>query len=106
MCIRDRRMVSLSWAAGDPLFTAGESADHLYVMAAGQAKLSQPTPSGQEVVVDLLTPGDLFGALRILGQPVYPETACALTTTCGLWIEARSLREMLTGHPRVVLGMT
>ena len=27
----DRRMVSLSWAAGDPLFTAGGPADHLYV---------------------------------------------------------------------------
>jgi len=50
----DRRMVSLSWAAGDPLFTAGGPADHLYVLAAGQAKLAQPTPSGQEVVVDLV----------------------------------------------------
>ena len=99
----DKRMVSLSWAAGDQLFTAGELADHLYVLAAGQAKLSQPTPSGQEVVVDLLTPGDLFGALRILGQPVYPETALALTTTCALMIDAHSFREILAEHPQVAL---
>jgi CRP-like cAMP-binding protein len=99
----DKRMVSLSWAAGDPLFTAGESADHLYVLAAGRAKLSQPTPSGQEVVVDLLTPGDLFGALSMLGQPVYPETAWALTTTCALRIAAQSFREILVEHPQVAL---
>jgi CRP-like cAMP-binding protein len=99
----DRRMVSLSWAAGDPLFTAGESADHLYVLVAGQAKLSQPTPGGQEVVVDLLTPGDLFGALSILGQPVYPETAWALTTTCALRIDPQSFREILAEHPAVAL---
>src|SRR5450759_1409568 len=99
----DKRMVSLAGAAGDPLFTAGELADHLYVLAAGQAKLSQPTPSGQEVVVDLLTPGDLFGALRILGQPVYPETAWALTTTCALRIDAHSFREILAEHPQVAL---
>lgn len=99
----DKRMVSLSWAAGDSLFTSGESADHLYVLAAGQAKLAQPMPGGQEVVVDLLTPGDLFGALRILGQPVYPETAWALTTTCALRTDAQSFREILAEHPQVVL---
>lgn len=99
----DKRMVSLSWAAGDPLFTAGESADHLYLLAAGQAKLSQPTPGGQEVVVDLLTPGDLFGALSILGQPVYPETAWALTTTCALRIDPHSFRAILVEHPQVAL---
>jgi CRP/FNR family transcriptional regulator, nitrogen oxide reductase regulator len=99
----DTAMVSLSWAAGDPLFIAGESADHLFVLAAGQAKLSQPTPTGQQVVVDLLTPGDLFGALSILGRPVYPETAWALTTTCALRIHAHSFREILAEHPQVVL---
>jgi CRP/FNR family transcriptional regulator, nitrogen oxide reductase regulator len=99
----DNRIVSLSWAAGDPLFFAGELADHLYVLAAGQAKLSQPRPGGQELVVDLLTPGDLFGALSILGQPAYPETAWALTTTCALRIDAQSFREMLAEHPQVAL---
>jgi len=99
----DRRMVSLSWAAGDPLFAAGESADHLYLLAAGQVKLSQPTPNGQDVVVDLLTPGDLFGALRVLGQPVYPETAWALTTICVLRIDPQCFGEILAEYPQVVL---
>jgi len=99
----DKRMVSLSWAAGDSLFSAGEPADHLYVLAEGQAKLSQPTAGGQEVVVDLLIPGDLFGALSILGQPVYPETAWALTTTCALRVDPQSFREILAEHPQVAL---
>ena len=99
----DKRMVSPSWAAGDPLFSAGEPADHLYVLAEGQAKLFQPAPGGQEVVVDLLIPGDLFGALSILGQPVYPETAWALTTTCALRIDPQSFREILAEHPQVAL---
>ena len=32
------RMIALSWAEGDPLHQAGESADHLYVLASGRAK--------------------------------------------------------------------
>ena len=99
----DKRMVSLSWAAGDPLFTAGEPADHLYVLASGLVKLAQPTPNGQEVVVDLLTPGDLFGALNMTGQAVYPETAWTLTTTCALRINGHSFREILAEYPQIAL---
>lgn len=99
----DRRMVSLSWADGDLLYSAGETADHLYVLAAGRVKLSRPTGSGEPVVVDLLTPGDLFGGLSSLGQPVHEETAEALTTACALRIDPSGFRQVLLEHPPVAL---
>jgi len=99
----DDRMVSLSWAAGDALFTAGAPADHLYVLAAGRVKVSRSTASGRESVVDLLTPGDLVGTLTALGDPTYPETAEALTTTCALQIDPAAFRAVLTTHPQVAL---
>jgi len=99
----DKRMVSLSWAEGDPLFTEGESADHLYVLAMGRAKLVQHTAGGHEIVVDLLAPGDLFGGLPSLGQPAYAESAWALTTTCALRIDPDSFREILAENPQVAL---
>lgn len=99
----DHRMVSLSWAEDDPLYTAGDVAEHLYVMAAGRAKVSRPTPNGQDVVVDLLAPGDLFGGMHTLGQPTYPETVRALTTTCALRIDTRAFRDVMTQHPEVAL---
>ncbi|MGV8967813.1 MAG: Crp/Fnr family transcriptional regulator [Cellulomonas sp.] len=99
----DARMVSLSWAAGDVLFTAGAPADHLYVLASGRVKVSRPTAGGREIVVDFLTPGDLFGTLTALGEPTYPETAQALTTTCALRIDPTAFRAVLTEHPQVAL---
>lgn len=99
----DRRMVSLSWGEGDPLYTAGEQAEHLYVLASGRAKLTQHARSGQGIVTDLLAPGDLFGALSTLGQPHYTETAEALTTTCALRIDPVAFREVLGEHPDVAL---
>lgn len=99
----DTRMTSLSWGENDPLFTAGEEAQHLYLMAMGTAKLVQDTPEGHEVVVDLLAPGDLFGGLPSLGQERYAESAWALTTTCALRIDPDSFREVLIEHPSVAL---
>lgn len=99
----DARMVSLSWAAGDVLFTAGAPADHLYVLASGRVKLFRPTSGGREIVVDLLSPGDLFGSLTALGDPTYPETAEALTTTCALQMDPAAFRAVLTERPPVAL---
>jgi CRP/FNR family transcriptional regulator, nitrogen oxide reductase regulator len=99
----DRRMVSLSWAAGDPLYFAEDPAQHLYVLAEGRVKIAQPTADGGEVITDLIVPGELFGTLGTLGQPVYPESAVALTTTCALRIDPESFRSVLTEHPQVTL---
>lgn len=99
----DKRMVSLSWAEGDQLYVAGDPADYLYVVAAGQVKALQPVPNGQDAIVDILAPGDLFGGLSVLGRPVYAETAEALATTCALRIDTGAFREVLLEYPQVAL---
>lgn len=99
----DEHMISLSWADGDPLYVAGAPAEHLYVMAVGWAKASQPTPDGKSVVVDLLAPGDLFGGLQSLGQRSYPETVEAMSTTCALRIGTSAFRDVLKKHPHVAM---
>lgn len=99
----DRRTSSLSWAEGDPLYTEGEPAEHLYLVADGRAKAYRTAPNGQEVVVELLGPGDLFGGLRQLGQDAYAETVEALTTVCALRIGDNAFRRLLLEHPEVAL---
>lgn len=99
----DKRMLSLSWAEGDQLYRAGEPADHLYVLVAGQAKAFHSAPNGHDTIVDVLAPGDLFGGLSVLGQPIYGETAEALVTTCALRMETNVFREVLLEHPQVAL---
>lgn len=99
----DRRLVALSWAEGDPLYRAGEPAEHLYVLAAGRVKVTHTTAAGTEVITDVLVPGDLFGTLTSLGDPVHPETAVALTTACALRMDLVAFRAVLAEHPAVAL---
>lgn len=99
----NEKMTALSWAEGDPLYQSGESADHLYVLVAGRAKAFRSTADGQDVVVDLIAPGDLFGGLQSLGQPQHTETVQALTTVCALRIGTEEFRKILTEQPQVAL---
>jgi CRP-like cAMP-binding protein len=99
----DARMVSLSWAEDDPLYLAGAPADHLYVLVEGRVKVVRPTADGNEVITDLIVPGELFGTLGALGEPVYPESAVALTTVCALRMAPEAFRVVLEEHPQVTL---
>lgn len=99
----DQRMLSLSWAEGDQLYSAGEPADHLFVLAAGQAKAFQSAPNGHNTIVDILAPGDLFGGLNVMGRPIYAENVEALATTCALRIDTGVFREVLLQHPQIAL---
>lgn len=103
LAVLAERMLSLSWAPGDALFTAGEPAAHVFVLAAGQAKAFRSTLAGQPTSLDFLGPGDVLGGLTALDAGHYAETAVALVTTCALRLEVRAFRELLLAHPPVAL---
>ncbi len=99
----DNRMTALSWAEGDPLYQMGDRAEHLYVLASGHVKVGGTTAAGDESITDILSPGQLFGTMMTLGEPVHTDTATALVTTCALRIDQQSFRDILTQHPTVAL---
>ncbi|MDO5697817.1 MAG: Crp/Fnr family transcriptional regulator [Dermatophilus congolensis] len=99
----DERMQTSSWTPDSPIYHAGDRADHLYVVAEGRVKLSQVTLSGTESLTDILVPGELFGAMGTLGEPVHLQSASALVGSCTLRIGQESFREILVEHPSVAL---
>jgi CRP-like cAMP-binding protein len=99
------RMTSLAWAAGEALFSAGERAEHVYLLAAGQAKTFRTTATGQRTSLDFFGPGDVLGGLTWAGGSGYTETALALVTTCALQIDAGAFRDVMLAHPSVALGV-
>ncbi|KAA0919921.1 Crp/Fnr family transcriptional regulator [Dietzia sp. ANT_WB102] len=99
----NRRAISLSWGAGDAVYSEGERAGYLYVVAHGRAKAYRDTEDGKTIVVDLLAPGDFAGGVDTLGTPRYGETVEAIDTLCALRIGAEDFREILIRYPQVAL---
>ena len=88
---------------GQPIYYAGDPAIRLYVVAVGKVKLLQHTLSGQDVLLDILTPGEFFGSLSVLGDETYPDTALAQTTACILAIAADDFQAILRRYPSVTV---
>lgn len=101
----DARMQVRGYAADEPVYRSGEPASRLYVLATGTVKLLRTTVEGQEVLIDVLAPGDLFGTLSSLGDPTYPDSALALSVACALSITADDFRGVMQRHPPVALAV-
>lgn len=99
----DARMRTMTFAPDAPIYRAGEPAESLYVVAEGRVKLSQVTAGGTETVTDLLVPGELFGTMSTLGEPIHHQTASALVGTCVLRIDQDDFRGVLAEQPRIAL---
>lgn len=73
-------------AQGASVFEQGQPATHFYLLLDGRLKVSQVTADGQQVMVRVVHPGDLFGFARALNRPDYPGTAkAALDSTVVAW---------------------
>lgn len=90
-------------AAGTVICQEGAPAKRLFLVAHGKVKLVRHSPEGDDVLLDILSQGALFGGVAPLGQHHYAETAVAQTDCCVLAITVRSFEELLAQHPAVTL---
>ncbi|OIU84419.1 hypothetical protein BFN01_13815 [Microbacterium sp. AR7-10] len=94
---------SRGYRAGEMVHRAGDMANSLFVVASGTVKLLRPSVHGQDVVTNILGPGEGFGTLGILGESTYPDTAEAMTVSCVLEISSDVFNDVMGRYPRLAL---
>jgi CRP/FNR family cyclic AMP-dependent transcriptional regulator len=65
------------FAHGQALVRQGQVPDCLFLVRAGVVRLAATLPTGHEVVVGMLGPGDVFGECALLGDPSPVEARAA-----------------------------
>lgn len=81
------------------LFHQDESASVFYLILEGQVKILQTTAEGFEVILHVLGPGDIVGALPTLGDGTYPAGAVSLGSVLVAFIDAKSFDSLLQIYP-------
>lgn len=100
-----RRFSELHYPAGSVICHEGGHAERLFFVAHGKVKLLRHSPAGDDVLLDLLPRGALFGGLAPLGTRHYPETAVAQTNSCVLAISGADFQLLLEQHPQITLAV-
>ena len=99
----NNQFTDLGFQSGEIICLKGQDAERLYIVASGKVKILHNTLDGQEVLLDILSPGEYFGSLSSMGAVVYSNTAQALTGVCILSIDSHKFKGILTAYPTVAL---
>ncbi len=62
---------------GEAIFEQGQPAVSFFLLLHGRLKVTQVTADGQQIIVRVVHPGDLFGFAKALQRADYPGTAIA-----------------------------
>ncbi len=83
-------------AMGEAVFEQGQKADRFFLLLHGRLKVTQVTADGQQIIVRMVHPGDIFGFAKALQRDDYPGTPtaaaesvviCWPTEVWGLFVE-------------------
>lgn len=100
----DRQRVALATReerapAGKTLFVEGRAADSLWVVQDGLVHILKHGPEGREIVLQVIPPGELFGAVAALEERPYPASAIAVEESVVCRLPAAIARELCERHP-------
>ena len=90
---------SRRYPAGETVFEQDQTATHFFVLLHGRLRVTQVTSEGQQMVVRMVNPGDLFGIAKALKRLDYPGTATAVSESIALAWPMASWSSLLGRHP-------
>jgi CRP-like cAMP-binding protein len=90
------------FVAGDTLFREGEPAHEAFLLQEGRVRLLKRVRMVERSLM-VLRPGDLFGELALLDDPISHSTAVALTDGAVLALDRTTFRTLCENHPSVAM---
>lgn len=89
----------LNFDAGEMIFLQGDPGSGLYVVEAGEVKISRLSRDGREQILHIVRSGETFNDIAALDGGPNPATATA-RTACLVWLIRReALKRVVTQYP-------
>lgn len=96
--------VPASFGFGGEIVREGEETDAVYVLAEGRARMSQRGPHGEEIPLNVLQPGETFGATGLLDPSVISKRATTVRASSDVQaykLDPALFQALLAQHPEI-----
>lgn len=85
--------------AGRTLLVEGQPADYVWAVKSGVVHITKSGPDGRGIVLEVIPPGELFGAIAVLEGRPYPASAHAAEPSVVWKMPAQLVRELCQKYP-------
>lgn len=87
----------------DYVFTEGDPPDWLCIVKEGTIKMVKHSPSGREMIISIMTAGDVIGEVAVFDGGPYPATAQGMGDGSLLKMQKKEFIYLLKRYPSVAL---
>jgi CRP-like cAMP-binding protein len=98
-------LVTESYRKKESIFTEGDPPDWLYIVAEGKVKITRISHEGKEIILEIIPPMDIFGAVAVLRGFPYPANAVAMEDTRVVKISRGNLMAIMDRFPSAMYCM-
>lgn len=83
----------------ETIFHEGDASEHFYLVAEGSVKIVKHTVMGKDIILEVMSPGDIFGGVAVLDRRPYPAAAHAMSSTTVIRISRQDLLAIMEDYP-------
>ena len=96
-----KQLQPVDFAPGHVIFAEGEPGDRLYIIISGKVKIGNRSPNGQETLLAILGPSDMFGELSVFDPGPRTSSATTITEVRAVSMDRDALRAWIADRPEI-----
>jgi CRP/FNR family transcriptional regulator len=94
-----------SFKKDEYIFMEEDPSDWLYIVARGRVKIIKHSLAGKDVILEIISPGGIFGGVAVLDRRPFPASAQAMEQTQVVRISRKRLFDIMEEYPVLKLAM-
>jgi CRP-like cAMP-binding protein len=85
----------------DYIFNQGDPPDWFYILGTGEVRIIKHSPSGKDVIIEIIGPDEVFGGVAVINDFPYPASAQAMTASDSIRITRANLLGLIERYPQI-----
>ena len=86
----------------ETIFSEGEQPEWFYVVVKGKVKVTKLSHEGKEIILEVISPYDIFGGVAVLRNFPYPANAVAMEDSEVIKISRKNLMRLVDRFPNLM----
>jgi len=87
------------------IFMEEDPSGWFYILSSGRVKIVKHSQSGKDLILEIISPGDVFGGVAVLDKKPFPASAQAMEPVSVVRISRRNLFDLMEEHPILKLAI-
>lgn len=95
-------LVSAQFKKKEDIFSEGDQPEWFYIVSKGKVKITKISHDGKEIILEIISPTDIFGGVAVIRGFPYPANAVAMEDSEVFKISRRNLMRLVDRFPNLM----